>query len=173
MDLQTAMTVVSLAGAAASTGATVYFWFVRVRSERARLTCELVERELYLAGMTEQTRQVGLKLGLVVANGSSLPNALLGVKVRVKLRDGGWLEAEKVAFDKVTPRPINVTAMQTTFLVVNAYLSFASVSELEQGGKTLAAYADHYLANPREIEVELKGLNNRRFPCVVAYERAA
>ena len=44
---------------------------------------------------------------------------------------------------------------------------------LEQGSKTLAAYVDHYLTSPRQIEVELKGLNEKRFPSVVAYEKAA
>jgi hypothetical protein len=170
MDLQTALSVASMAGAAISTVATVWFWFVRVRGERANLSCELSERELFLGAMTEQKRQIGLKLSLVVVNGSTLPNAVLGVKVRVRLREGAWAEAERVSFDRSTARPINLPALQTAQVVVSGYLTFAYASELEQGNKALAAYSDRYLTDPREIEVELKGLNDRRFACVVSYQ---
>jgi len=173
MDLQTAMTVVSMAGAAASTVATFYFWFVRMRGERPKLSCELAERELYLGAMAGDSRQIGVKLGLVVANGSSLPNAVLGVRMRVKLREGGWTETEKVTFDRSTARPINLPAMQTAYLVVNGYLTFPLAGDLEQGGgKALAAYVDRHLTSPREIEVDLKGLNEKWFACIVKYESA-
>src|SRR5262249_11492312 len=160
--------LVSLVGAAFSTVTTVYYWFVRVRSERPNLTCELAERELFLGAMTTDKRQVGLKLGLVVVNGSSLPSAVLGVKAWVRQREGGWWEADKVSFDKTNPRPLNLPALQTASLNVVGYLTFPLAGELEQGGnKALSAYADRFLTNPREIKVELKGLNDHRFPCVV------
>ena len=42
---------------------------------------------------------------------------------------------------------------------------FPAASELEQGSKTLSAYADRHLTNPREFQVELEGLNDKRFAC--------
>jgi hypothetical protein len=173
MDMQTTLTGVSLAGATFSTATTVYYWFVKVRGERPKLSCELADRELFLGAMTEQKRQIGLKLGLVVANGSVLPNAVLGVRLWVKRREEDWQEAEKVAIDKATVRPMNVPAMQTAYLVINGTLTFPLTDELEQGSKTLGAYAERFLTNPREIKVELKGLNGRTFTSVVTYETPA
>jgi hypothetical protein len=174
MDLQTALTGVSLAGAGFSTATTAYYWFARVRSERPRLSCELAERELFLGAMAADRRQLGVKLGLVIVNGSSLPNAVLRVRFSVAQRNGGWLEAERVAFDKTTPRPINVPAMQTSFLTVNGNLTFPYVTELEQSGnKTLLGYVDRFMTNPRRIRVELSGLNNERFENILSYEAAA
>lgn len=172
MDLQSVMTTVSLAGAIVSTFATFYFWFVRVRGERPKLSCELAERELFLGASTERTRQVGVKLGLVVANGSSLPNAVLGVRLRVRLKEGGWAEAEAVTFDRATPRPINMAAMQTAYLVVSGRVSLPTAEELEQSNKPLTAYVERHLGCPREVEVDLKGLNERWFACRVRYEAA-
>ncbi|MCI0458057.1 MAG: hypothetical protein L0Z62_13920 [Gemmataceae bacterium] len=161
----------SLMGAVFSTITTVYFWFVRARGERPDLRCELVERELFLGAGAADRRQVGLKVSLVAANYSSLPNAVLAVKLWVKQREGTWLEAEKVSFDKTTPRPFNIPALQTALLNVNGTLTFPAVSELEQGGsKALVAYADRFLASPREIRVELKGLNEQRFTSIVSYD---
>jgi hypothetical protein len=171
MDLQTTLTGVSLAGASFSTATTIYYWFMKVRGERPKLSCELSDREIFLGSMTEQTRQLGLKLGLVVANGSVLPNAVLGVRLWVKGREGDWLEADKVTLDKATSRPINLPAMQTAYLVVNGTLTLPMTNELEQqGSKTLAGYAERYLTNPREIKVELKGLNGKTFTSIVEYE---
>jgi hypothetical protein len=134
MDVQTTLTGVSLAGATFSTATTVYYWFVKVRGERPKLSCELADRELFLGAMTDQQRQIGLKLGLVVANGSVLPNAVLGVRLWVKRREGDWQEAEKVAIDKATVRPMNVPAMHTAYLLVIGTLTFPLTAELEQGG---------------------------------------
>jgi hypothetical protein len=173
MDMQTTLTSVSLAGATFSTATTIYYWFVKVRGERPKLSCELTDRELFLGAMREHERQVGLKLGLVVANGSVLPNSVLGVRLWVKRREGDWQEAEKVAIDKATARPINVPAMQTAYVQVNGTLTFPLTDELEQGSKTLGAYVERFLTNPREIKVELKGLNGRTFTSVVTYETPA
>lgn len=171
MNQQTAMSTVSLAGAAFSTLTTVYYWLVRVRAERPRLTCDLVDRELFLGAQTAETRQIGLKIGLAVANGSSLPNAVLGARMWARPREGEWFEVEKVSFDKTTSRPINVPAMQTAFLALSGCLTFPYANELEQGaGKTLTGYLNRFLGCPREIKVELKGLNDRRFVSIAALD---
>jgi hypothetical protein len=168
MEPQTAVSLVSLVGAAFSTVTTVYYWFVRARGERPNLKAELVEREWFLGAGTAEKRQLGFKLGLVVANGSTLPNAVLGIRLWVKQREGKWLEAEHVVLDKSTPQPCNLPALQTGYIVVNGNLTFPTLQELEQGGnKALVAYADHFLASPRTFRVELKGLNDRRFTNVI------
>jgi hypothetical protein len=174
MQMQTVIAVVSLVGAVFSTLTTIYYWFVRARGERPSLRCELADRELFLGAGTAENRQIGLKLGLVAVNDSSLPNAVLAVRVWVRQREGSWLEADRVSFDKSTPRPFNLPALQTAFLCVSGYLTFPASSELEQGGnKTLVAYTERFLTNPREIKVELKGLNQKRFTSVVSYETAS
>jgi hypothetical protein len=174
MTTQWAIGIASLLGAAFSTITTVYFWFIRVRAERPNLSCELADRELFLGAGTAETRQIGMKLSLVVINGSTLPNALLGVRLWVKLREGTWVEMERVSFDRTTPRPVNIPALQTAALCIAGHATFPCAQELEQGGnKTLVAYTERFLTNPREIKVELRGLNNRRFTSIVSYEAAS
>lgn len=171
MDIQTTVGLVSLVGAVFSTITTVYFWLIRVRGERPRLECELVDRELFLGAGAAETRQIGLKLSLVVVNASTLPNAVLGVNLWVKHRDGGWLELERVALDTSTPRPFNLPALQTALLCVTGHVTFPLMKELEQGGnRTLIAYTDRFLTNPREIKVELKGVTGKHFTSIVSYE---
>ena len=51
----------------------------------------------------------------VVANYSTLPNALLGVDASVKMRDGSWQPAE-TRLDPKTPLPINVPSLHTVRL---------------------------------------------------------
>lgn len=171
MNLEQALAAVSLVGAVISTTATVYFWLVRANSERPNLKCALADREMFLGSGAER-RQIGLKLGLIVINSSTLPNSVLEVRAWVRLRDGEWLEVEKLSFDKATPRPVNLPALQTGLLTVTGMISFPSVADLEQGGgnKTLAAYAERFLTNPREIRVELKGVTEERFLSVVSYQ---
>jgi hypothetical protein len=72
---------ISLVGPAISALATLYFWLVRARGERPKLKCELSDRELFLGAGTAEQRQIGLKLGFVVANYCTLPNAVLVVKM--------------------------------------------------------------------------------------------
>lgn len=171
VDLQWVVALVSLVGAAFSTATTIYYWFVRVRSERPNLQCDLADRELFLGAGIAESRQLGLRASLVVINGSSLPNAVLGVRVWVMGREGQWLPVEKLSFEKATPRPVNLPALQTALVVVSGQINLPHVAELEQGGnKTLLNYAERFLANPREIKVELKGVKEKRFLSVVSSE---
>ncbi len=157
-----AMSAFSMAGSAFSTVATGYFWLVRSRRERPNLRPHVADRDFYLGSGTAESRQIGLKLGLIVANYSLLPNALLGVGVAVHQADCSWQPMQRVTFDAATPLPFNIPSMQTVLLRVNGYLSFPTVAELETGSKTLAAYLGHYLAEPKRFQVELRSLNNIR-----------
>jgi len=153
-----AMTMLSVAGSSFSTIATGYFWLVRNRRERPHLRPHLADREMFLSNGGADQRGVGLKLGLIVANYSLLPNALLGVNLAAATRAGGWLAVENVAFDKQTPLPFNLPSMQTVMLRLNGYLHFPTRPELEEG-KVLGNYVNHYLTDPRQMRVTLIGLN--------------
>jgi hypothetical protein len=163
MDLSTMMSWTSIAGAAFSTITTAYFWLVRMRGERANLKCEVVEREWILSNSTAEVRQLGLKLGLVTINGSTMPNALLEIRAWVQRADGSWLELEKISYDKSTPRPINLPPMHTAPITILGYLGFPYTVELEQGNKTVSAYLERFLTQPRRLRIELKGIGDARF----------
>src|SRR4051812_22309103 len=90
----------SIAGSVFSTLITVYFWFVKARGERPNLQTYIVDREMFLGNSDAQYRQIGLKLGLIVANYSTLPNAVLGAQIAIQKRDGTWHDVEGVAFDQ-------------------------------------------------------------------------
>jgi hypothetical protein len=159
--LETTLTAaVSLSTSLFSAGFTLYYWLVRARAERPNLHAYLVERAGHLGYMKGETRCINLALGVVVANYSSLPNALLGVKVAAVRKEGGLQEAAKVTFDEKTPMPFNLPPLQTVMLRVNAGVLFPMTDELERGGP--AAYLNHHLGNPRRLKLELTGLGRRR-----------
>src|SRR6516225_9371872 len=103
MCMDAFMPFLSLAGSAFSTVLTVVFWVSKYRRELPDLRAHLVDRELFLGAGTADQRQLGLKLGILVANYSALPNAILGVKLALKGADGNWVNVQDVAFDKQTP----------------------------------------------------------------------
>ncbi|MBL8793392.1 MAG: hypothetical protein JNM56_05790 [Planctomycetia bacterium] len=169
------MSAASFAGSAFSTIATGYFWMVRARRERPDLRAHLVEREIFLSSGRAETRHLGVKLGIIVANYSLLPNALLGVKLYFKQRDHSWQELQNVRFDQATPLPFNIPTMQTVLLRVNGTLVFPTNKQFEEdnGGNILGGYVDYHLADPREIRCELRHLNGK--PCreVMSYSPKA
>ena len=78
----------SLAGSAFSTVRTAYFWLVRVQRERPKLSPFVIDREFFLGAMTAQSRQIGFKVGLVVANYHFLSDVIAGAFVGVT---AGWI----------------------------------------------------------------------------------
>jgi hypothetical protein len=158
-----------LVGSVFSTVLTVYFWLLKANRERPNLQGFPADRELFLGNRATGKRQIGVKLGAVVANYSTLPNAILSVAVAVKQKDGIWLPLEDVTFDKQTPLPCNVPSLQTVLLRVMGRANFANVDALEQGGNILGNYLNHYFTSPREFRVELRALNDRTFTATLAY----
>jgi hypothetical protein len=152
----------SLAGSAFSTVCTAYFWLVRVQRERPQLSPFVIDREFFLGGMTTQSRQIGFKVGLVIANYSTLPNAVLGAGVGLHGKEGGIEEIAPVTFDKQTPLPLNVPPLQTVLLRLQGNLTFPYTDALEQGSKTVGAYLQRFLADSWRLRLELHNLNNRR-----------
>jgi hypothetical protein len=152
------MPIASMVGSALTAAWTGYFWLVRIKRERPDLRPYLADQEQFLAHSTGEHRHVGIKLGLIVANYSSLPNALLGVRLWLRGRDGGWLEVDNVTFDAKTPLPFNVPAMQTVLVRVAGRVAFPTDDDFEGTPTVLASYLDRHLAARREIGVELRGL---------------
>ncbi|MFT3878328.1 MAG: hypothetical protein QM703_01555 [Gemmatales bacterium] len=153
--------IVSLAGSVFSTACTGYFWFVKVRKEQPNLKSYLHDHDLFLGNGYGDTRGIGLNVNVIVANYSSLPNAIVGVKLAVKLRDGNWQPVTGVTCDKSAPLPLNISPLQTSLLRLNGRLTFVALEELEKQRDVVGAYSKHYLAQPLEFQVELQSLNNR------------
>lgn len=154
------MPIASMIGSALTALLTVYLWVVRIKRERTDLRPYIADQEVFLGNTIGETRQVGLKLGLIVANYSSLPNALLGVRLWLRQKDGGWLPMEGVTFDARTPLPFNVPAMQTALIRIAGRVAFPTADDIEGTPTTLADYLDRYVVAPREIGIELKGLGD-------------
>ena len=59
------MPIASMIGSALTAAWTAYFWLVRVKRERPDLRAYLADQEPFLGSATVDTRQIGLKLGLI------------------------------------------------------------------------------------------------------------
>ncbi|MFL5330345.1 MAG: hypothetical protein ACJ8C4_15700 [Gemmataceae bacterium] len=147
-------------GSVASMLATLYFWVVRVRREQPSLKPYLIDKEFFLGNSRDGVRQVGIKIGLVVANYSALPNAILGARMWIRLKKA----SQKVAhlkFDLQTPQPFNLSPLNTALLRLTGTLSFPYRDDLEAGGATLTNYLTEFLAQPLRLKLELQHLNDR------------
>jgi hypothetical protein len=158
--MESYLTYAGFVGSAISTLATLYFWLVRMRQERPCLKPYLVDKEFFLGQGRDDLRQIGVKAGIIVANYSVLPNAILGARLWVRLREG-WHEVEQLAFDKQTPQPFNLPPLQTVLLRLTGALSFPYQDALEEGSKTTANYLNAFVMQPLEMKLELRHLNER------------
>jgi hypothetical protein len=116
-----------------------------------------------------------LDLKAVVANHSSLPNAVIGLRAWVRRRDGSWQAAEAAA-DPKTPLPLNLPSLQTARLNLTATLALPAVPEgtsCRNTHETFALYRRLFLADPLEVKVEVAGLGDRSFADVLAAPKAA
>lgn len=102
-DMGMARESLSLMASFFAVASTFYFWLVRANRERAKLVaCTITGlRGTMLMAMEDTAtyrrvapgeNEIVLKywLNLAIVNNSSLPNALLGIKVWVKFTDGRW-----------------------------------------------------------------------------------
>ncbi len=151
----------SLSGSVLSTVVTLYFWFVRARGERPNLRAYVIDREFFLGGSSAEKRQVGVKVGLVVANYSTLPNAILRAKLQGRTKTGAWLDVANLAFDKLTPLPFNLAPLHTVLLRLGGNFTFPYSAPLEDGNKTIGNYLREHLTEPRLVRLELHSLNDR------------
>lgn len=159
--MESLLSYASISGSVFSTIATFYFWLVKARGERPNLKPYAVDREFFLGAMNAEMRQIGFKVGLVVANYSTLPNSILKAKLQVKGRGDRWIDVTGLTFDKQTPLPFNLPPLHTTLLRLNGTLTFPYAASLEEGNKALGNYVREHLAEPRMLRLELHSLNNR------------
>jgi hypothetical protein len=154
-----------------------YFWLVRARQERPRL--EVCKAEPRFGGYANSSCGDPIKLTfevkVIVANYSTLPNALLGLTSWVKTCEGAWLEAVTTP-DPKTPLPLNVPPLQTVRLNLTSTVALPVVPEgdaCRNTNETFVLYRDRYLAQPIEVKVELSALGNKPFTGVLAATKAA
>ena len=159
--MESLLSYASISGSVFSTIATFYFWLVKARGERTNLKPYAVDREFFLGNSGAEKRQIGLKMGLVIANYSTLPNAILKVKLQLRGRGEQWIDVAGVAFDKQTPLPFNLPPLHTVLLRLNGTLNFPYAANLEEGNKALGNYIREHLAEPRMARLELHSLNGR------------
>jgi hypothetical protein len=157
--MESYISYIGFAGSAVSMLTTLYFWLVRMRHERPCLKPYLADKEFFLGLGRDDVRQIGMKVGIIVANYSVLPNAILGTRLWIRLQDG-WQEVGHLAFDKQTPQPFNIPPLQTVLLRLTGTMSFPCLNALEEGSKTLANYLGRFLSQPLEIKLELQHLHH-------------
>jgi hypothetical protein len=160
MEKSMMMPIASMIGSALTALWTAYFWLVRVKRERPDLRAYIADQEMFLGNAVEGNRQIGIKLGVIVANYSSLPNALLGIRLWLRLRAGGWLPIEGITYDAKTPLPFNVSAMQTVLVRMAGRVAFPTEDDIEGTPSTVANYLERNVAAPRLIGIELRGLGD-------------
>ena len=157
--------------------ATFYFWIVKARQERPWLRVCKAEPQItgYARGSCDDPIRLTFEVKTIVANYSSMPNALLGVRAWVRMREGGWQEAE-TSIDAKTPLPLNLPSLQTARLNLTATVAVPAVPEgtaCRNTHETFALYRDRFLAQPVEVRVELSALNDQAFRDVLSQPRAA
>jgi hypothetical protein len=166
--MESYLSYLGFVGSAVSMLTTLYFWLVRMRQERPRLKPYLSDKEFFLGLSRDGVRQIGLKVGVIVANYSVLPNAILGARLWLRCRDG-WHEAGHLGFDKQTPQPCNIPPLQTILLHLTGTLSFPYQDALEGGSKTTANYLNEFLAQLRAMKLELQHLQDRASASVLTW----
>src|SRR5947207_2211001 len=151
--------------------ATFYFWIVKSRQERPWLRVCKAEPQIsgYARGSCDDPVRLAFEVKAVVANYSSMPNALLGVRAWVRTRAGYWQEAE-TSVDAKTPLPLNLPSLQTARLNLTATVAVPAIPEgtaCRNTHETFALYRDRFLAQPVEVKVELNALNDQAFTDVL------
>jgi hypothetical protein len=152
-------------------GFTIYFWLVKAAQERPRLRVHPAAPRIGGWARSSCGDPVTLVLDVkaVLANHSSQPNAVLGVRAWVRRRDGSWQEAEATP-DVKTPLPLNLPPMQTLRLDLAAAVTFPALPEgdaCRNTHETFALYRDRHLGQAPQVKVELTALGGRLFSDVL------
>jgi hypothetical protein len=153
---------------------TFYFWIVKSRMERPRLECYPVEPDLsgHAATSSGDPIKLSFEPKIIVANYSSLPNAVLGATVWVRDRDCCWLPTHAM-IDASTPLPLNLAPMQTTRLNLRVTIEVPAIPQGEKcrnTNETFALYRGTALPDNLEMRIELTGLCRRVFTSSLHYQ---
>ena len=174
LNFESAREYASLTGSVIAVFSTLYFWLVRANGELGRLQvhpisdlegCVLLpmeDTETYRR-LVRQEGEYCLKywLHVAVVNNSTLPDALLGASVRLKMADGLWHDMDVRMADQESEFPMNLTPLTTASLKLVLSIPHLLTNENSNIGRVTAA-GD---AVPRQvpIRIELKGLNDRTY----------
>ena len=167
--LQPMMPMASFIGSAASMGVTGYFWLVKMNRERPQLQFEVVEHVSFVdvGPGTSDEQWLHFRLALVVVNNSSLPNAVLGTKVRVMPKQSAvWREAERVRPPRGSVFPLNLPALQSGLVTLEWEMPFptlANDAEFDAPDKIVEAYLKEHWDFCDHVSVELRGLRGVSF----------
>ena len=106
--MESFLSYAGVAGSAVSMLTTLYFWLVRMRKEMPCLRPYLIDKEFFLGNSRDNVRQIGVKVGVIVANYSVLPNAILGARLWVRVKDG-WQEVGHLEDGDPSNQPVQTT----------------------------------------------------------------
>ena len=157
--------------------ATFFFWIVKAKREQPRLKIYPADPQFggYAQSSCSDPIKLSFEVKTVVANFSTLPNAVLGVQAAVKMIDGSWRAAE-TRIDAKTPLPLNMGSLQTVKLDLSLAVMVPAVPEgqaCKNTHETYALYRDRFVAQPLQVKVELKTLGERLFANVLRSARRA
>jgi hypothetical protein len=167
--VQHLLPAVSLVGSAASVGITSYGWLVKMNRERANLQIEGVDHVSHVdfAHGTAEEQWLNFRLGLVVVNNSTLPNAVLGTTVKVMPRgSGSWQPVEGVRPARGSAFPVNLPALQSGLLTLEWEMRFPALAEtdgMDRADDIVAAYLTTNWKLPDRVTVEVRGLQGKSF----------
>ena|SRR5438105_4104316 len=176
LDSSHLMSTVSLFGSAASAAATAYFWISRFRREQPNLRIYPAAQtpDVILGVYRGETRSLQFKTSAVVANYSSMPNAVISVELGMKRRDGSWAD---IAIVRAAGLPLNVPPMTTARLELEWSVMLPSLAPAEalRANEITNAYLEHYYATPAKFGVSIWALGETEFRAVLplAGERSA
>jgi hypothetical protein len=167
----------SLGVSICTAAATFFFWIVRVNRERPYLRIYPVEPQFggYAQSSCSDPIKLTFDVKTIVANHSTLPNALLGVGAMIKMSDGSWREAE-TRIDAKTPLPLNIASLQTVKLELSLAVAVPAVPEgqaCKNTHETFALYRDRFVAQPLQVKVGLKTLGEKLFANTLQSARRA
>jgi hypothetical protein len=161
--------LISLAVSAASLGMTTYFWIVKSLRERPRLSLDVVGQQSFvdLGRGSDEDRWLQFRMAIVVANRSTLPNAVLDARVYWLPRDEStWEETPDVALVDSTKLPVNIPSLQTGLVTLEWWQKFPTSPHAESLSAPVGiinGYLEEYFAGKNCIAVEVFGLQGKSF----------
>jgi hypothetical protein len=156
---------------------TFYFWIVKAKQERPHLKIYKADPQLggYAHSSCDNPVKLTFEVHSVVANYSTRPNAMLGTKAWVRMKDGTWKDGE-TRLDPKTPLPLNVAPLQTVKLDLTVSITVPAVPEgdaCRNTHETFALYRERYVAQPVEVKVAVETLGEKLFADVLTSAKRA
>jgi hypothetical protein len=151
--------------------ASAALWVVQWREKRPQLSIHLdrLEQLRFYSSPNESAWDASLVLKLIVANDSTLPNAILRASAWLQNRDGTWQEGEARLLEEpervgpLTELPLNLPARTTCMLRIHVCFSVPRAGQSEPDGVDDLAVLRRATAEPARLKVKLSGLGNNIF----------